>query len=220
MEFNKDKYKIYTWRNWMMLHWILNPGLAVNELVLGQRIPEISLEDKTSEKNRSERTFIPCPHCEKLHDGITWSTGNGTAFKNWFGLYCTNCGKIIPCLMNAFSFIILAITFPIWGWFRKSLKANWLEKQPKRYRNIEIKIVPNPFDKKSWIKTGLSWGAFMFVVMSILFPYFENQEITIKNIIIGAVLWTLGGFAFGYTMKIFMNKTVNKKEKSEVIENP
>ena len=52
MEFNKDKYKIYTWRNWMMLQWILNPGLAVNELVLGQRIPEISLEDKTFEKNR------------------------------------------------------------------------------------------------------------------------------------------------------------------------
>jgi hypothetical protein len=218
MEFDKEKYKIYTWRNWMVMHWILNPGLLINELILGQRIPKISLEDKTSKKIRLERTFVPCPHCKKLHDGRTWSTENGTAFKNWFGLYCTNCKKIIPCLMNAFSFIILAITFPIWGWFRKSLKANWLKKQPKRYRNIEIKMIPNPFDKKKWIKTGLSWGGFMFIVMSILFPYFENQEITIKNILVGLVLWTLGGFAFGYTMKIFMNKTINKKVKSAVVE--
>ena len=43
MEFNKEKYKIYTWKNWMVLHWILNPGLAINELILGQRVPKISL---------------------------------------------------------------------------------------------------------------------------------------------------------------------------------
>ena len=61
MEFNKEKYKIYTWKNWMVLHWILNPGLAINELILGQRIPKISLEDKISNKPRIERTFIPCP---------------------------------------------------------------------------------------------------------------------------------------------------------------
>ncbi|MGK0413746.1 MAG: hypothetical protein ACJA1B_001954, partial [Polaribacter sp.] len=111
MEFDKEKFKVYSWKNWMMLHWILNPGLAINELILGQRIPKISLEDKISDKPRMERSFIPCPHCKTLHDGITWSTQNRTAFKNWFGLYCTNCEKIIPCLMNAFSFILLAITF-------------------------------------------------------------------------------------------------------------
>ncbi|TXD49580.1 hypothetical protein [Polaribacter sp. IC063] len=214
MDFDKEKYKIYTWKNWMVLHWILNPGLAVNELILGQRIPKINLEYKISEKSRLERTFVPCPHCHKLHDGRTWSTENGTAFKNWFGLYCTNCEKIIPCLMNAFSFIMLTITFPIWGWFRKSLKANWLKKQPKRYINIDIKMRPNPYDKKSWIKTGLSWGGFMFIVISILFPYFENQEITLKNILIGLVLWTIAGLVFGYTMKIFMNKSINKKGKN------
>ena len=48
MEFDKEKYKVYTWKNWMMLHWILNPGLAINELILGQRVPKVSLEDKTN----------------------------------------------------------------------------------------------------------------------------------------------------------------------------
>ena len=46
MEFDKEKYKVYTWKNWMMLHWILNPGLAINELILGQRVPKVSLEDE------------------------------------------------------------------------------------------------------------------------------------------------------------------------------
>lgn len=34
----------------MMLHWILNPGLAINELILGQRVPKVSLEDKSVDK--------------------------------------------------------------------------------------------------------------------------------------------------------------------------
>lgn len=51
MEFNKDKYKVYTWKNWMMLHFILNPGLAINDLIFGQRVPKIRLEDKISNKS-------------------------------------------------------------------------------------------------------------------------------------------------------------------------
>lgn len=213
MEFNKEKYKIYSWKNWMMLHWILNPGLAINELILGQRIPKISLEDKTIDKPRIERSLVPCPHCDTLHDTRTWSIQNGTAFKNWFGLYCKNCGNIIPCLTNVFSFLILALTFPVWGWFRKSLKSKWLEKQPKRYENIEIKHHPSSFDKTGWIKTGLSWGAFMFLTMSIVFPFIGGQEITWKSLLLGLIIWTIGGLAFGYIMKLFINKKINKNDK-------
>jgi hypothetical protein len=121
-----------------------------------------------------------------------------------------------PCLTNGLSFLILAITFPIGGWFRKSLKEKWLEKQPNRYEKIDIEHIPNPFDKNSWIKTGLSWGAFMFLIMSIGFLYFDGQEITLKSILIGSVLYTIAGLGFGYTMKIFMNKTMNKKGKNTV----
>ncbi len=216
MEFNKEKYKIYTWKNWMILHWILNPGLAINELFLGQRIPKITLEDKTSNKPKIERTFVPCPHCGKLHDGRTWATQNGTAFKNWYGFYCSNCGKIIPCIINVFSFIILALTFPIWGWFKNKLKDTWLKKQPERYKNINIEILPTPFGKKGWIRMGLSWGAFMFLTMSVGFPYFKGQEITLKTLLLGLVIWTIGGLVFGYSMKIFMNKTINNKSSKTI----
>lgn len=189
----------------MVLHWILNPGLAINELLLGQRIPKIHLEDKTSNKPRVERTIVPCPHCKELHDGRTWSTHNGTAFKNWFGLYCPNCGKVIPCIMNAFSFLILSVTFPIWIWFKKSLKASWLKKQPKRYANVNIELTPNAYDNKNWIKSGLIWGAFMFILMVFVFPYFEAEEISLKRVLSAFVIWTIAGLGFGYTMKLFMN---------------
>jgi hypothetical protein len=211
MNFDKKRYKVYTWKNWMMLHWILNPGLAINELILGQRVPKVSLEDRTIDKPRIERTRVPCPHCDTLHDGRTWSTENGTAFKNWFGLYCKNCGNTIPCLTNAFSFIILALTFPIWGWFKKSLKTKWLAKQPERYENIDIEHIPNPFDENSWVASGLSWGAFMFVLTSIIFPYFTGQEITFKTLVLGVVVWTIGGLGFGYIMKLYMNKKAKNK---------
>jgi len=200
----------------MVLHWILNPGLVINELILGQRIPKISLEDKTSNKPRYERTYIPCPHCKTFHDSRVWSYQNGTVFKNWFGLYCPICGNIIPCLMNGFSFIVLTLTFPFWGWFRKSLKKQWLKKQPERYKNINIETSPNPFGKKSWFKTGLTWGVLMFLIMSIVFPYFKGQEITLKILLIEFAIWIISGLIFGYIMKLFMNQTIKHKSKNEI----
>lgn len=210
MEFNKERYQIYTWKNWMMLHWILNPGLAINELILGQRVPKISLEDKTMDKPRLERTFVPCPHCGTLHDGRTWSTQNGTAFKNWFGLYCIDCGNIIPCLTNAFSFVLLVVTFPIWGWFWKSWRTKWLSEQPKRFEDIDIQSIPNSFDGKNWKATGLTWGAFMFLIISIVFPFIDGQELKLKPVLIGLVIWTIGGLVFGYFLKVFLNKVPRK----------
>ena len=211
MEFDKKKFKVYTWKNWMVMLWILNPGLAFNELILGQRLPKICLEDKTSKKPRWERSLVSCPHCKKLHDGRTWSTQSGTAFKNWFGLYCPACGNVIPCLINATSLIILVVTFPIWYFFYKYLRKKWIIRQPKRYENLKINTICNPFGKGSWIITGLTWGGMMFLFMTLLYPYFMGLEITLSTILIGFVVWLFGGLGFGYTMKIYMNKTVGDR---------
>ena len=91
--------------------------------------------------------------------------------------------------------------------FRSKNSENWLKKQPKRYENIHLEITPNPFDKKNWIKTGLTWGAFMFIIITFGFPYFiDGQKITSKSILIGLIIWTIAGLVFGYTMKLFMSK--------------
>ena len=202
--YDKETYKVYSWKNWMILHFILNPGLALNELVLGQRIPKVTLEDKTSDKPRAERSYVPCPHCDTLHDGRIWSTENGTAFKNWFGLYCPNCGEIIPCVRNITSFLILAVTFPIWGWFKDKLKQKWLNKQPERYQEIELPT-SHEYDESKWAITGMVWAGIMIIIMIPLY-YFWGYDMSLADIITYIIIWIIGGLLFGYFMKLFMGR--------------
>jgi len=205
VRFDTNKYKVYTRKHWMILHYILNPGLAFNELILGQRIPKMMLGDKTSDKPRMERCYVPCPHCHTLRDGRTWSTDNGTAFKNWFGLYCTNCGGIIPCVRNVTSYLLLALTYPIWCWFKEDLKQKWLSRQPQRYADLEIGTGQSEYECYNWVKTGLVWGALMFIIMTPFF-YLLGDKMSLFNIITWLILWTGGGLVLGYAMKLYLGK--------------
>ncbi len=209
MEYDKTKFITKTWKHWTMIHWILNPGLVVNELILGQRVPKIQLIDKTTNKPLMERQFVPCPHCENLNDGRLWSKKNG--FGNWFGLYCPNCGKTIPCLRNLTSLIVLILTFPIWIWFVKRLKKNWLSKQPARFENI--KLEETTYENTSWLKLGFGWGGFMYVFMTLVNPLIDGDKINLKMILIGIPIWTIAGLGFGYTMKYLMGKRVKSETK-------
>ncbi|WP_244213081.1 hypothetical protein [Idiomarina ramblicola] len=58
MEFDKDKYKVWRLPHPMLIHWVVNPGVAFNELALGQRIPKITLIDKASDAPLMERQSI------------------------------------------------------------------------------------------------------------------------------------------------------------------
>ena len=187
-----------------MLHWIVNPGMAINELFFGQRIPKLSLEDKESNKARFERSYIPCPHCEMIHDSRTWTTLNGTAYRNWFGLYCPNCGEIIPCLRNIFSAVIIALLFPLTYFFKDQLKKRWLKKQANRFSTLDLNSIPNPYDGKGWLLIGLGWGLFMFVLMTFLFPLMKSEIIELRDVITALPIWTIAGVLFGYTMKRMM----------------
>lgn len=206
MEINTNKYRIYNWTHWMVVHWLLNPGMAVNELVFGQRVPKVMLEDKTSPLPRHERSYVPCPHCETIHDGRTWSLQNGTGFKNWFGLYCPSCGGIIPCLTNFTSFIILAVTYPLWGWFRKSLKERWLAKQPERFKNIDVSKIPDPFANNGWINSGLSFGIIMYLGMVIVLTLLAQEEITLYEVAVSLPFYLLMGLLWGFVVKGFTGK--------------
>ena len=168
MEYDKKKYKIWDWKKPVILHWVINPGLVINDLLLGQTIPKIMLIEREGDKPFLQRSLVPCPHCGILHNGLKWSLQNKTAFKNWYGYYCDNCGKIIPPQRNLTSLLILAITFPIWGWFRRSLKEKWLRKQPARYKNIKLEIPEIKNTTKHWLKIGLVWGLCGFGARTLL----------------------------------------------------
>ncbi len=207
MNHDKTKYKLWTWRHPMVLHWIINPGLVINELLFGQRVPKIMLEEKGIKKPLGERTFVPCPHCNTLHSGMKWSGQNKTAMQNWFGLYCDHCGKTIPCLINAASLIILIVTAPIWYWFKEPVKRKWFAKQPRRYENIVLTDDGNSFAGYGWIKEGLSFGFLMFIAMELIInPLLQEESITWKTILAGIITWTISGLLYGAIMKLFYKK--------------
>lgn len=96
MEYDPTKFKIWTWKNPVVLHWILNPGLSINELLLGQSMPIIVWIEKAPSKSLQESTLIPCPYCGTLHSGLKWSTRN-KAFRNWSGFVLKTAGREINC---------------------------------------------------------------------------------------------------------------------------
>jgi hypothetical protein len=210
MDYNRSKYKVKDWRCLAHLHWMINPGLAINELILGQRTPKVILIDKASDKPLMERTYVPCPHCHTKHDGRLWSGKKGTAGKNWFGYYCPECGHIIPCLWNVFSYLILTITFPVWGWFKDSLKQKWLEKQPQRYQGIKT----DSLKKISWINVGAIFGGLMFlffaVALLILMPPSQYLSALFRAFIGSAA----AAFFFGVIMKVWLSYKEKKAIKS------
>ena len=204
LDVDPERYEVWNWKHWAFFHWIINPGVVVGELLFGQRVPKVMLIDKQSGKTLTDSTLVPCPHCGTIHDGRTWSAENKTAYKNWHGLYCPNCGGIIPCLENATSAIIKAILFPFTYLFAAGAQSRWLSKQPTRYENI--KFTETDLKKVPWFKMGLIFGAAMYVIMTLLLPLITQQERLFGDRLwywlgINLVIWLLAGLAFGRAMK-------------------
>lgn len=206
MNYDKSKYKTWTWKHPLMLHWMLNPGLAINELLLGQRVPKLMFIERDSPKALANKSFIPCPHCGTLHPGSKWSVENNSAFYNWFGLYCDKCGQIIPCLRNLTSWLLLALSFPIWYGFKDKWKEKWRAKQASRLlqpqSNEETKTT-------KWWYTGLAWGLFIFLAINLLLPILNGESISMKKALVGIPIWVIGGLMFGWFTHLF---TAKKKE--------
>ena len=206
MEIDRNKFKVWDKKNFSVIFSMINPGLAINELVLGQRIAKVILIDQTSDKPLMERTYVPCPHCGTHHAGVTWSLKNKTALKNWFGLYCPNCEGLIPCHRNWTSFLILALTYPLWFWWINRWKESWLRKQPERYSNLNLQPVEHK--KVNWIKMGLLFGAAMYILSSLSMILTSGSEYILTAILVNIPIWTIGGIGFGYLMKWQMGKRV------------
>ena len=70
MHYDKNKYKIWNWKSPVIFHWMLNPGVVINELILGQTIPKVMLIELEGDKPFYNRSLVPCPHCKTLHNEI------------------------------------------------------------------------------------------------------------------------------------------------------
>ncbi|MYC13690.1 MAG: MFS transporter [Gemmatimonadetes bacterium] len=207
MQYDKNRFKIRAIPHPLVLHWILNPGLIFNELILGQRIPKVMLIDEESDKPLMERTYVPCPHCETLNDSRLWAKRN--SFGHWFGFLCPNCHQIIPCLWNIFSLAILAITFPLWYFPARFYRHRWIEKEKERLANvlerplIQAKTV-------DWLFRGIVyWGGSMWLILEILpqmWKVLHGNEWDLPKMFAMLSIWLIAGFAWGLIMRSWMNR--------------
>ena len=189
----------------VILHWILNPGLAFNEIALGQRLPKTQLICQDCDDSMMNRAYIPCPSCEAMHLGRLSTGKRGVG--NWRGLGCPTCKEPIPCIWNVFSLLILLLTFPLWvlPYFL------YFRKKPLRplYELVDDKPPkPKQVTKRTWIFMGAAWGGFMWIVMSVL-PLLKAKDHTFEwsSILVTLPIWALGGFAFGFTMWLTLGRT-------------
>lgn len=119
----RDFRRTMAWWNVLILHWLINPGLAVNEVFLGQRIPSRILTCRRCMGMASQ--FCQCPGCSRFHHLKIWEK---VPFGNWLGLVCPDCGVSIPCYKNFTSRILLFLALP----FRRTIM--WLIGEQIRLR--------------------------------------------------------------------------------------
>ena len=199
MNFDKDKYKVWQLPHPMVLHWILNPGLAINELILGQRLPKVMLVDKTSDAPLMERQYVPCPECNALTDARVW--GGSRSKGHWFGYVCPECNGRIPCLWNLTSLVLLALTFPLWIWFKGSAEKKLLEREKQRLAQIDMDNL-SISSQTSFLKMGITFGVLIFFVELVRDSL--EKDLTLEVVGMNAVVSAFGGLVFGLLMKLFL----------------
>ena len=189
----------------ILLHWILNPGLAFNEVILGQRLPKVQLICKDCEGAMVERAYVPCPSCHSMHWGRLWARKR--AFGNWRGIACPACEKPIPCLWNIFSLVLLAITSPIWA-LPYFLYFRYRPLKPICELKDGAPPKPKAITKKTWIVMGAAWGGLMWVAMSLLpvLWHWNEGRIAWMTLVVGLAIWGFGGLGFGFTMWLVLGR--------------
>lgn len=106
--------------SWYLKHWIWNPGLAFNELVLGQRIPAVVYVCNSC-KLSDHNSFAKCDSCENY-----FRSQEVGAFGHYSGICCPCCDEPVVCLRNKTAGVLLRL-------FRKLRKTK-----------SEQGVAPNP----------------------------------------------------------------------------
>ncbi len=202
MQYDKNRFKIWALPHPLVLHWVLNPGLMFNELILGQRLSKVTLIDKKSDKPQMERTYVPCPHCETLNDQRLWAKGN--AFGHWFGLVCPSCYQIIPCLWNIFSLAVLAITCPLWYFPARFFRQRWLEREKERLANVLERPLIQAKSINWFVRGTFYFGGFMWVAFEVLWVL-KGREWDLGRMFDMLPVCLLAGFIWGSFMHVCMN---------------
>ena len=210
MQYDKNRYKIYALPHPLVLFCMLNPFMFISELILGQRLPKVTLIDKESDAPLMERCYFPCPHCETLNDCRIWAKAH--ALGHWFGFVCPNCEQIIPCLWSLYSYVVLAVTYPLWYFPVRFFRDRWIAKEKARL----AKVLERPLLQAKNVKWLLlligtfGFGGIMWlgvVVIPEVQDVLNGEEWDFEMMFVfGLPLMLVIGFGWGLWVHFSMNK--------------
>lgn len=190
-----------------MVHWILNPSLAINELVLGQCVAARVYLCESCPGPKQERAYVRCQSCGRYHSGMIWS--GRLAFKNWIGHVCPDCGGSIPRLRNVFSALILAATAPLWGLPYLACRDRWRAWQQERTRAWRDQRAAEEPPPVNWIRSGLKVGltAWLIAAVAIL----VGAGVSLRALAIIPILLPVM-LGLGWVWGRYMSWSLNRRE--------
>lgn len=206
----ESRYKRLALPHPAVILWVINPGVVVNELLFGQRVPRVTYICIRCDQPRVLRQYVRCPSCGRFHNGLIW--GKGNAFGHWFGLFCPDCGVRIPTLLNAWSILVVGVTFPIWYPIWRVVRTRWIEFERSRARRVLSSGAVDHLPVKNWIIRGaLGFGLPMWIVMSLtglmVFPSGVRGSLPpLAVVLMNLPVWLLAGAGWGFLMKRIMGR--------------
>lgn len=210
-----SRHKQWTPSHPIIVFWLVNPGVAFNEVFVGQRIPEATYFCEACPEPFQERSYVFCPNCRTYHSGRVW--GERNSFGHWAGLVCPDCGAQIPTLTNYTSRLLLALLFPLWWLPSRLAKAQWIHFEQRRAQQTRKQLKPY---RVNWILRGLFkfgpllWALLMIPLAVMLVVTWRLGAVppeTALTVGCGIALFALllclaGGVAWGCVMKVWMEK--------------
>ncbi|MEQ8406374.1 MAG: hypothetical protein RKE49_14855 [Oceanicaulis sp.] len=197
-EVDKARYAVWGPNHPLNLHWRLNPALAVNELILGQRQPAVLWIERDASRPLLQRQYVPCPHCHALNHGMLYKH---VAFGAYAGLVCAACGEKIPTLKNALTWLVLIITWPIWKPLEGPVGGRLLARQRAKLAGADTAKAENA-PPPSALRMGLLFGGLMTPVFFAI-NFFSGAPLGYVAAI-GAGSGVAAGVLFGVAMKIVL----------------
>ncbi|MBY0552114.1 MAG: hypothetical protein K2W95_32825 [Candidatus Obscuribacterales bacterium] len=192
------------------LHWLLNPGVALIELLFGQRVPERTYVCKSCPLPLPLRSYEYCPHCYTFLRSSLWSGDH--ALGHWLGFFCPTCGGSIPCMWNAASRVVLALTSPLWWLPVLLLKKSWIRSEQHRariaatagsqYQALDYNAVGTWFG----IMANFVCSVYLVSPLTYIFDFWVVCYLVVWTMTLGLLAWLPTGWLFAVAMRNLLEK--------------